>query len=179
MGLSETETPPTDTQRHDRSPRMLPVTPTSPRNASPTPDEDRLLVTTALTSRERQRRRKPLRWRTTRLNSSRESRPHEPAQRQRCSTHRTRERQMPPAPRCRNATPHAREAMKKIHAICIPPFTLTSTSLMADNGAYTRRHLESDVIVESDVTLIDVVHTDKCDARIGRHHTLKKIIARN
>ena len=69
--------------------------------------------------------------------------------------------------------------MKKIHAICIPPFTLTSTSLMADNGAYTSRHLESDVIVESDVTLIDVVHTDKCDARIGRHHTLKKINARN
>ena len=50
---------------------------------------------------------------------------------------------------------------------------------MADIGAYTSRHLESDVIVESDVTLIDVVHADKCAARIVRHHTLKKINARN
>ena len=75
--------------------------------------------------------------------------------------------------------PHARVAIKKVHAICIPPFTFISTSEMADIGAYTSRHLESDVIVRSDVTLIDVVHADKCAARIVRHHTLKKINARN
>ena len=75
--------------------------------------------------------------------------------------------------------PHAREAKKIIHAICLPPFTFMLHFRMADIGAYKSRHLESDVIDLSDVTSIDVVHTDICDARIGRHHTLKKINARN
>ena len=68
---------------------------------------------------------------------------------------------------------------KLTHAICLPPFTFMFHFRMADIGAYKSRHLESDVIDLSDVTSIDVVHTDICDARIGRHHTLKKINARN